>query len=169
MSVSATVCSIQYVPNGGTTSFAFPYPYLSQTDLLVTLYTAGVPAVKTLGVDYTCSSTGVSPAGGNVIFGGAPAAATLLVIQRNVPITQPQTYTPNSAFPASATEQALDRLTMICQQLLVAIQAITPTLFGNGAPAIAANPGTLYCDIVNDDLWLKTSATDTTGWTQILN
>ena len=47
----------------------------------------------------------------------APASGTRLVIYRNTPITQETDYISGDPFPAETHEQALDRLTMIAQEI----------------------------------------------------
>jgi hypothetical protein len=68
-----------------------------------------------------------SPVGGSVIEAGAddwvvrydspPLAGTEIIVYRDTPITQETEYRPYSAFPAESTENALDKLTEISQEL----------------------------------------------------
>jgi hypothetical protein len=92
------------------TTFPYTFKIFDATHLKV--YSGGV--LKTLNVDYTVTNVGAD-GGGNVVF-GAPQTA-LIAILRVVPITQLTDYVENDPFPAETHEGALDKLTMIGQQL----------------------------------------------------
>ena len=115
--LSSTEFSIQYVPNGVTVTFAFPYMFLAEAQLIVTVTSAlGVDTIQVLNIDYAVTGE-EDPAGGSITFVTAPVSGTTLTITRIVDITQLIDYIANDDFPAETHEQALDRLTMICQQL----------------------------------------------------
>ena len=117
MTVSSTTSKVSFSGNGSTTAFAVSFYFLANSDLKVTLRKAdGTEVVKTLTTDYTVTGAG-NTAGGTVTMGTAPASGETLVITRNVSLTQPIDYQPNDPFPANTHEQALDRLTMITQQI----------------------------------------------------
>ena len=117
MTVSTTSSKVSYAGNGSTTAFAVSFYFLANADLKVTLRSAaGVETVRTLGTDYSVTGAGV-PSGGTVTMTVAPAAGTTLVVSRNAPLTQTVDYQPNDPFPANTHEQALDKLTMITQQI----------------------------------------------------
>lgn len=118
MSLNSTVFRVQYTANGSTFSFGFPYLFLDETHLVVveTNTTTGVDTTKTLTTDYTVTGEGLS-AGGTVTFLAAPTSGRVITISRIVPITQLVDYNQSDAFPADTHEQALDKLTMIAQQL----------------------------------------------------
>ena len=117
MTVSSTTSKVSFSGNGSTTAFAVSFYFLANSDLKVTLRKAdGTEVVKTLTTDYTVTGAG-NTAGGTVTMGTAPASGETLVITRNVSLTQPIDYQPNDLFPANTHEQALDRLTMITQQI----------------------------------------------------
>ena len=86
--------------------------------MAVIVTTAGVDATKTMGTDYTVSNAGPATSGGNVVFGTAPGAGTILTIKRVVPYTQLAQYLPSASFPTPGVELSLDLLTMLTQQLL---------------------------------------------------
>lgn len=118
MTLATTEYSIQYSPNGSTVNFPFPYYFLDETHLQVIITDAnGVDTTQVLNTDYTTTGEGVLT-GGAVIFVSAPASGTTLTISRIVPITQLTDYIANDDFPAETHEEALDKLTMICQQIL---------------------------------------------------
>lgn len=55
--------------------------------------------------------------GGSVVFAVAPAAGSAVAVERDVPTTQEVDLQNNTAFLPEVLEGALDKLTMICQQL----------------------------------------------------
>lgn len=114
MTVSYTASYIEYTATGAQTVFAIPFPFLSDSTL-VHVYdnTDGLSAATeyTQGVDFTIS-------GSNVTFSVAPAADTVILIRRITPLTQATDYPEGGgAFPATSHENALDKLTLICQEL----------------------------------------------------
>ncbi len=117
MTVSTTESRIGYNGNGATTVFAFPYRFLTNTDLVVTLVQADTTqVVQTLNTDYTVTGAG-DDAGGTVTMVVPPATGQQLIIVRAVPLTQETDYISGDPFPAESHERALDKLTMISQRL----------------------------------------------------
>lgn len=123
MTVSSTVDRVAYSLNGATTNFAVPFYWLEDADLLVThvtFDTSGSATVTTLTLnsDYTVSGAG-NPTGGSITTSTALSAGNgdQIIIKRNLSAVQPTSYPPNTPFPSSSHEQALDRLTMLVQQL----------------------------------------------------
>jgi hypothetical protein len=96
-----------------TSSISYTGNRLDQTWLQV--YINGV--LKTLTTDYSVSGVG-SASGGNITFVTAPSNGSVVYIARsNIPTTQLVDYTANDSFPAETHEEALDKLTMLIQQL----------------------------------------------------
>jgi len=117
MTVSTTTSRIVYAGNGVTTIFAFPYRFLVNGDLDLTLFAAdGTSETLVLTTDYTVTGAD-SDAGGSVTMVVAPAVGETLVIRRIVDLTQETDYISGDAFPAESHERALDKLTMSDQQL----------------------------------------------------
>ncbi len=117
MTVSSTTARVSFSGNGSTTAFAVPFYFLANSQLLVVLRSsAGVETTQVLGTNYTVTGAGVLT-GGTVTMTVAPASSTTLVISRNVPLTQETDLQPNDRLPAETLEQAIDKLTMIAQQL----------------------------------------------------
>ncbi len=117
MTISTTDSRISYNGNGVTTVFSFPYRFLANGDLVVlAVSAAGVETVKTLTTDYTLTGAG-DDAGGSVTMLVAPASGTRLIIYRDTGITQETDYISGDPFPAETHERALDRLTMIAQEI----------------------------------------------------
>lgn len=121
MTISTATASASYTGNGTTQIFPVPFYFLVDTDVKVSrkVATTGVISVLTLNSDYTLSGAG-NQAGGSATLVTAPASGDLLFIERNVDLVQETAYPDNGIFPASSHEKALDRLTMITQQLATA-------------------------------------------------
>lgn len=117
MTISTTDSRIQYTGNAVTTAFSFPYRFLENADLLVTITTpAGVTTTQVLGTDYTVTGADLD-AGGTVTMTDPPATGELLTIRRVLDLTQETDYQSGDPFPAESHERALDKLTMVTQQL----------------------------------------------------
>lgn len=118
MTVEADDSSAQYSTNGTTGPFTVPFYFLANTHLRVVYTTAaGASTTLTLTTDYTVSGAG-NPAGGSITTMAAyPNDGGKIAIARNVPLTQLTDYVAGDGFPADAHERALDKLTMIAQQL----------------------------------------------------
>lgn len=119
MAVTNENNKVVYICDGSTTSFAFTFPIYEDSDLVVTKWTIadGTEDVLTLDVDYTVAGAG-SPTGGSVdLLIAAPSSDYKLIIERILPLTQETDYVEGDPFPAQSHEDALDKLTMICQQL----------------------------------------------------
>jgi hypothetical protein len=120
MTVSTSTSTANYTANGSTTTFAYPFKIFADSDLVVILRNTatGVETVQVLNSAYTVTGAG-SDAGGNVVFGTAPATGNTVFIRRSLPLTQETNFVPNDPFPAEAHEDALDKLTMLVQQINV--------------------------------------------------
>lgn len=117
MTVSSTTNKATYSGNGTTTVFTVPFYFLAAADLQVILRSsAGVETVQTLTTQYTVTGAGV-PSGGSVTMLTAPPSGTTLTILRNVEATQETDLLPNDRLPAESLETALDKATMLIQQL----------------------------------------------------
>lgn len=117
MTVATSTARIVYNGNGSTTAFSFPYYFLEDSHLEVIIQSsAGVETVQTITTHYTVSGAGEA-AGGTVTMVTAPATGAKLIIQRNVPATQTTEFPPNDRLPAASLERAVDKLTMLVQQL----------------------------------------------------
>jgi len=117
MTVEADTSSAQYSTNGTTGPFAVPFYFLAASHLEVVYSTAaGVSTTLTLTTDYSVSGAG-SSSGGSITLVTPYASGGRISIARDVPLTQLTDYVAGDAFPADAHERALDKLTMIAQQL----------------------------------------------------
>ena len=103
MTVNNPVTEVTYVGDGSRVDFPIAFDFIDPIQVLWT------------------------PAGGSVIEDGAdnwivrmdspPADGAEVRIYRDTPITQETEYRPYDAFPAESTENALDKLTEIAQEL----------------------------------------------------
>lgn len=114
MTVSVTRNRRDYTGNGTNDTFAYDFRVLVASHLKV--YVAGT--LKVLNTHYTLTGVGTNN-GGNVIFGGAyiPANQAAVVLVRDTAETQETDYTAHSKFPAESHELALDKLTLLIQDL----------------------------------------------------
>jgi hypothetical protein len=96
--------------NGVTTVFAYQFLLTLAADILVTV--GGV--VKTLNVDYTVSGLGIE-AGGDVTFTVAPAAATSIILQRDIALKRDTDYQNFGDFKADTVNADIDRVWMALQ------------------------------------------------------
>lgn len=122
MAVEASTPRKSYAGNGVTTAFATsPFVFDEAEDLVVLLVTdsTGVAVQKTLTTHYTVSggNEGAGVAVGTVTMLTAPATGETLVIYNDPTLTQGVEYRENNAPSAPVQENALDRLTLICQRL----------------------------------------------------
>jgi hypothetical protein len=115
--ISSSTNRITYNGDGSTKSFPYGFLILADTDLQVmsTNTTTGVQTPLTLTTDY--GVTGAGTGSGLVMCLTAPASGTTLTIRRVMPRTQSVDYVENDKFPASTHELALDKLTMIAQEM----------------------------------------------------
>lgn len=114
MLVDNSVYRNSYVANGSTTKFAISFPFLDNAHIIVYKNVNGTESVVNSS-EYTITGAGQQN-GGTLTFGSAPSSGTIIVIARNVPITQLHKYTELDNFPAESHEDALAKLTMIDQQ-----------------------------------------------------
>jgi len=123
MTVSTTTEKNIYDGDGSTTSFSFTFNILDETNLLVQIKDDnGNITTQTLSTDYTVSGTGnrvgkTDYTSGNVNFVIAPASTEQVIIKRDTDLLQQTDYTQHGAFPAESNERALDKLTLIAQNL----------------------------------------------------
>jgi hypothetical protein len=115
VTVATDVSSVDYVGNGVTTAFAVPFPFLANAHLVLTRTVDEVDTVLTEGVDYTL--TGAGGASGTATLTEPLASGAGLNIERNVPLTQETAFTAQGTFSPALHERALDKLTMMVQQL----------------------------------------------------
>lgn len=114
--------STKAVAQGNSATTSWPYTFLipAMNSLMVTLIdiASGNPTVLAPSV-YSVTGLG-NPTGGSVTYplSGSPiTSATQIVVERFVPETQETDFTLQGAVYPTDIEDALDYVTMICQQL----------------------------------------------------
>jgi uncharacterized protein YjbI with pentapeptide repeats len=96
----------------------FPYVFFTNSDLVVeTLSSTNVLTTLVLGTNYSVSGANSAIGGSVTIFLPVPTT-TKISITRNLPETQLVSFTTGDRFPASIMERALDRLTMLVQEVM---------------------------------------------------
>ncbi|UQP01397.1 hypothetical protein L0Z36_05535 [Burkholderia multivorans] len=147
MTVNTSTQSVTYDCDGSTTVFPIPFYFLLNEDIVAALVQDETDTDLVFGTDFNLSGAG-DPNGGTLTMFVAPPTGYQLVITREVPVTQQTEYQQNDPFPAKTTEKALDKLTMICQQIVGVLGSLSPEssralLLGrydvNGAGAYRAN------------------------------
>lgn len=154
MTVPSAAISFTYAGDGVTVTWAVPFVVFAPSDLVITLYDTVAHAVvapaPVLGgggtYDYTFAGTfdptiGEYTAGNQITFNTAPPATYSIFGIRIMPGTQGVQFFDNTRFPAKRVEGVIDRLTMICQQLLARAMQIGPnvaTAFSQIMPVPAA-------------------------------
>ncbi len=120
MTISSTLTKNSYSGNGSTTAFAYGFKIFASSDIKVYIRSsAGVETLKAEGTgsaNYGISGVGAS-SGGTVTFVTAPASGETVVLIRDTSQVQSTDYVENDPFSSDDHENALDRLTMISQEM----------------------------------------------------
>jgi len=120
MTISSTTTKNSYSGNGSTTTFAYGFYIPASTDIQVIVRSAtGTETVKAEGTgstNYAITNVG-NASGGNIVFVTAPVSGETVVLRRNTAKTQATDYVANDPFPAETHESALDKITIIGQDL----------------------------------------------------
>ena len=120
MTISSTTTKNSYSGNGSATSFNYTFFIPTNTDIEVIIRSStGTETVKSEGTgsaNYSISGVG-SSSGGAVTFVTPPTNTETVVLRRNTAKTQATDYVANDPFPAESHESALDKLTIIGQDL----------------------------------------------------
>ena len=118
MTVASELASVDYAGDGATSTFPVPFRFLAASHLSVQLRAAN----GTLSAPaFTASGAGAQQGGLVTLTSVIPAVGETLLIARDVPVTQETDYVANDPFGAETHEAALDKLTMIAQQLRNAV------------------------------------------------
>ena len=108
------------VHSGNNVAVEYPYTFeitsSSEIEVYVDFQDGNGLTLRTLTTHYTLSGIG-SSGGGAVTFVTAPVTGTRnILLKRVTPITQEADYIEGDEFPAEVHEEALDKLTRICQE-----------------------------------------------------
>jgi hypothetical protein len=142
MTVSTSIYKAgPYAGSGTTGPFTVTFRFLANSHLrVIKTSTTGSETTLNLGVDY--SVTGAGGASGTVTLTSPLLTGEKLTIVRNVPLTQETDYVFDDSFPAESHEQALDKLTMITQQLAEEVDRAVKVL-----PSSTDDPDALIASI----------------------
>jgi hypothetical protein len=142
MTVSTSVYKAgPYAGSGTTGPFTVTFRFLANSHLrVIKTSTTGSETTLNLGVDY--SVTGAGGASGTVTLTSPLLTGEKLTIVRNVPLTQETDYVFDDSFPAESHELALDKLTMITQQLAEEVDRAVKVL-----PSSTDDPDALIASI----------------------
>lgn len=114
MTIPAAPSEVHYAGDGVTVAFPIPFVFDTSADIkVVTTDALGTPSGITTGFSITGGGGGT----GTCTFDTAPAINTAVTIIDDPDLTQPTDYPDNDAFPASAHEAALDRVTRQVKRL----------------------------------------------------
>ncbi|WP_447726817.1 tail fiber domain-containing protein [Enterobacter asburiae] len=117
MTVSTVVDHNDYTGNGVTTSFPYTFRIFKKSDLAVSvLDLSGNLSVLVLDTDYTVTNAG-GYSGGNVVLTTPLANGWQISIARDLAPTQETDLRNQGKFFAEVHEDALDKLTMLIQQV----------------------------------------------------
>ncbi len=117
MTVNTTTTKDLYTGDDTETVFSYTFRILDDDHIKVEIKnSAGTITEQTITTHYTVSGVG-DTAGGAITFVTAPASTDTIIFTRDVPIKQDTDYQENDTFPAESHEEALDKLTMIAQQI----------------------------------------------------
>ena len=118
--VSTTTTKVSYSCNGSTTTFDFSFPITATSDLTVVLRvtTTGVETTLTEATDYSLSTVNNDYTnGGTVTTVATYASGNTITLIQEIPQTQSTTLQDSGILRVAALEFALDRLTLLVQQL----------------------------------------------------
>lgn len=119
MSVPTTTNRVQYNCDGSQVDFAFTFAIFETSDLVVTIADSdGTETTLTETADYTVAAAGNDYSGGGTVTTVTtyPSGYTITIV-RTVTIDQGTDFRTLDVLPAETLEDALDRLTMISQQI----------------------------------------------------
>ena len=118
MLVQNSIYRNTYLTDGVNKDFYFSFPILESSQVLVqTSLVTNTEVVETVDPSqYTVTGVGLVT-GGHISFTTAPPSGSRLALTLNMPITQLYQYAELDSFPAKSHENALAKLTLICQQL----------------------------------------------------
>ncbi len=118
MTVSNETYRNEYSGNDVTTEFTIGFYFLVNAHIkaILKVTSTGVETELTLTTHYTLAGAG-NEAGGTLTMVTEPATGETLTILRNVDLKQETDYVEGGSFPSDDHEDAIDKLTMLVQQL----------------------------------------------------
>src|SRR6267142_642945 len=121
--------------NSTTVPYPVPFYFLNNSEIIVVVKdSAGLEQHLVLNTDYTVTGAG-NPTGGSIKTTQPVSTASTVTRFRELPVTQLTSYEEGDAFPAKSHEKALDKLTMLIQQVMRATGGLESELEGDRARA----------------------------------
>jgi hypothetical protein len=119
MALQNETSKIQYNGNNSTTtSYAVPFYFFDNAHIkAIVTNSSGVDSILSLGSGFALTGAG-NVTGGTLTTTAAVPSSSKVTIYREVPATQLTSYAEGGDFPAASHERALDKLTMLAQQML---------------------------------------------------
>jgi hypothetical protein len=118
MSIATSTAKIQYTLSAAVQALPIPFYFLENAHIKAIRARSGVADyVLILGTDYTLAGAADEAGGTLTTIATNLAIGDKVTIKRDISITQQVNYVYNDRFPAETHERALDKLTMITQQL----------------------------------------------------
>jgi len=157
MSIASTTRKAgPYTGNGLTTIFTFPFKVFQASDLLVVRTDLiGLETTLALTTDYTVSlnvNQDANP-GGVVVMNVAPATSYLITLSSAVAELQPVVLTNNGGFYPSVINDALDRLTILTQQISEQVSRAVKVSISS-----STNPDDLIASVISNTASAAASA-----------
>lgn len=145
MSLNSEKSRVQYFGNGSTSlSYPVTFVFYDDSDLKVVVTDPeGNDTQLIKGSGYDVAGAG-DENGGSIVTSAAYDARYKVTIYREVEATQKTVYEENADFPAESHERALDKLTMLVQQLGRKLRSTFRTRESDGDTVeLAAEPSSL--------------------------
>ncbi|MBK9075538.1 MAG: hypothetical protein IPL77_11280 [Flavobacteriales bacterium] len=115
MTVSTTQIEESWAGDASTVTFPVPFPFISRSHLVA--WKEDAEGVQTSMTIESATGEGAS-SGGTITLSEVVGTGFTFYLRRQTPKTQETNYTPHDEFPAASHERALDKLTMLIQELL---------------------------------------------------
>jgi hypothetical protein len=162
MTVSSTTASQTFSCNGATVAFTCPFRVLAAEEMqgFLILVSTGAQTALTNGVDFTVAGAGTAA---NAAVTTSTTYSNLYQVKfsRATARVQATDYRDNDPFPAESHETALDRLTMIAQELDADVGRTIRTPAGESIPELppaSVRAGKQYLFDANGDPLLSAPA-----------
>lgn len=118
MSIATSTAKVQYTLSSAVQALPITFYFLVNAHIKAIRARAGVADyVMVLGTDYTLAGAGDEAGGTLTTIATNLQAGDKVTIKRDISFTQETNYVYNDKFPAEVHETALDKLTMMTQQL----------------------------------------------------
>ncbi|MHC4701413.1 MAG: hypothetical protein ACYTFQ_12670, partial [Planctomycetota bacterium] len=141
--VTTSTRALTFSPTSATSVFTITYPFLDKDDLVVvrTVVATSTPTTLTRGTHYAVTLPSGSTRG-YVTLSNPITSTHTLTVTRTVPLTQETSFVTSGSYNPQATEDALDKLTMIAQQVQAAAGTSSQTAVDTHEAA--SDPHTQY-------------------------